>query len=179
MSNNKKIFLFVVGFLLLSCLTGLAAYGFYKNSNSSGATVQPNSGQKVDPITKQVIDDNADQTPESYGVNPAAPSMIGFAAMLDQGIIQADLTAFQGGISNYFVSAVSTYKPSSVVVLSNASCGFPANDGSVTCTYSLTVNEKTKLQGTLITDEAGHVTITLTNSSGDVVYNTTVTESKS
>lgn len=176
MSNNKKIILFIAGFLLLSCITGLAAYGFYRNSHPTSVEVQPNSSQSIDPVTKQVIDNGANQTPENYGVNPAAPSMIGFAAMLDQGITQTDLTAFQGGISNYFVGAVATYAPSSVVVFSDAACGFPAADSSVSCTYVLTVNNKTTLQGTFSTDQAGHITIGLNNGS-KVVYNTTITES--
>lgn len=176
MSSSKKIILIVFGFLLLSLISGLATYGFYENSHSTNTGTQSDNTQKVDPTTKQVIDNGADRAPESYGVNPAAPAMIGFAAMLDQGITQTDLTAFQGGISNYFVSAVSTYAPSSVVVLSDASCGFPAADSSVSCTYLLTVNDKTKLQGTFKTDEAGHITIGL-DSNGRVVYNTTITES--
>lgn len=176
MTDTKKIVLLIVGFFLLSCITGLAAYGYYMNTHQTNAVVQPSSTQKVDPTTKQVIDNGASQTPENYGVNPAAPSMIGFATMLDQGITQTDLTAFQGGISNYFVSNTSTYPPSSVVVLSNASCGFPASDGTVSCVYTLTINDKTKLQGNVSTDEAGHITIGISNND-KVIYTTSITES--
>ena len=177
MNSNKKIALIIAIFFLISCVTGLAAYGFYKNSHSTGTDVQPTSTQEIDPITKQVIDDGADQTPESYGVNPAAPSMIGFAAMLDQGITQPDLAAFQSGISNYFVGATSIYPPSSVVVLSDVSCGFPKSDGSVSCTYTLTVGDKTKLTGTFTTDEAGHITISLSDATTKVIYSKSITES--
>ncbi len=180
MDIKKRNLLIIFGFIMLSALSGLAAYGFYNNNRSTtnGATVKPTSTQKVDPVTKQVIDDGSDQTPETYGQNPAKPVLIGFAALLDQGITQNDLTAFQGGISNYFVSAGNTYPPASVVVFSNAACGVPLSDGSVNCSYKLTVNDKTKIDGAFKTDENGHITIGLTQD-GKTIYHTTIDENAS
>lgn len=182
MDTKKRNLLIVFGFIALSVVSGLAAYGFYNNSQSSttsdGTTVKPTSTQKVDPVTKQVIDDGADQTPENYGQNPSKPSLIGFAALLDQGITQDDLTAFQGGISNYFVSAGDKYPPASIVVFSDASCGLPLDDGSVNCSYKLTVNDKTKIDGAFKTDENGHITIGLSQD-GKTIYNTAIDENAS
>lgn len=175
MDTKKRNLLIILGFIVLSGLSALAAYGFYNNSQSTNETnVKPTSTQKVDPITKQVIDDGADQTQESYDQNPAAPSMIGFAALLDQGITQEDLTAFQGGISNYFISS-NKYPPSSVVVFSDASCDLPLADGSVNCSYKLTVNDKTKIDGAFKTDENGHITIGLTQDD-KTIYHTAIDE---
>ena len=181
MDTRKRNLLIVLGFIVLSGISGRAAYGFYNNSQSStadGTTVKPTSTQKVDPVTKQVVDDGSDQTPENYNENPAKPSLIGFAALLDQGITQEDLTAFQGGISNYFISAGDTYPPSSVVVFSNASCGLPLDDGTVNCSYKLTVNDKTKIDGAFQTDENGHITIGLTQN-GKTIYHTAIDENAS
>lgn len=176
MDTKKRNLLIILGFIVLSGLSGLAAYGFYNDRQSQpGTSATSTSTQKVDPITKQVIDDGASQTPESYGQNPAAPSMIGFAALLDQGITQEDLTAFQGGISNYFISAGDKYPPSSVVVFSDASCDLPLDDGSVNCSYKLTVNDKTKIDGAFKTDENGHITIGLTQD-GKTIYHTAIDE---
>lgn len=180
MDTKKRNLLIVLGFIVLSGLSGLAAYGFYNNGQSTtdGTNVKPTSTQKVDPITNQIVDDGSDQTPETYGENPAKPSLIGFAALLDQGITQNDLTAFQGAISNYFISAGNAYPPSSVVVFSNASCGLPLDDGSVNCSYKLTVNDKTKIDGAFKTDENGHITIGLTQN-GKTIYHTAIDENAS
>ena len=179
MDTKKRNLLIILGFILLSGISGLAAYGFYQNNQSSNPdSVKPTSTQKVDPVTKQVIDDGADQTRENYGQNPAKPSLIGFAALLDQGITQEDLTAFQGGITNYFVSAGSTYPPASIVVFSDASCALPLSDGTVNCSYKLTVNDKTKLDGAFQTDENGHITIGLSKD-GKTIYNTSIDENAS
>jgi hypothetical protein len=176
MDTKKRNLLIVLGFIVLSVISGFAAYGFYQNNQSSNLnSVKPTSAQKVDPVTKQVIDDGSDQTKETYGQNPAKPVLIGFAALLDQGITQEDLTAFQGGISNYFVSAGNTYPPASVVVFSDASCGLPLTDGTVNCSYKLTVNDKTKLDGAFQTDENGHITIGLSKD-GKTLYNTSIDE---
>lgn len=170
MNSKKKIILIVSGFVLLSLISGTAAYGFYKNSHPESVDVQPTSTSTVDPITKQTIDDYASHTPENFGTNPSLPSLIGFAAMLDQGVMQTDLTVLQNSISNYFVSSGEAYPPSPVVVLSNARCGFPQDNGAVDCTYTLTVNEKTKLQGTLRTgDPSGLITVEISNG-GKSVY---------
>ena len=180
MDTKKRNLLIVLGFIALSALSGLAAYGFYNNGQSTtdGTTVKPTSTQKVDPVTKQVIDDGADQTPETYGENPSKPSLIGFAALLDQGITQEDLAAFQGGISNYFISAGDKYPPESIVMFSNASCGLPLDDGSVNCSYKLTVNDTTKIDGAFKTDENGHITIGLTQD-GKTIYHTAIDENAS
>ena len=179
MDTKKRNLLIILGFILLSGISGLAAYGFYQNNQSSNPNnVKPASTQKVDPITKQVIDDGADQTRENYGQNPAKPSLIGFAALLDQGITQEDLTAFQGGITNYFISAGDAYPPASIVVFSDASCGLPLDDGTVNCSYKLTVNDKTKIDGSFHTDENGHITIGLSKD-GKTLYNTSIDENAS
>ena len=179
MDTKKRNLLIILGFILLSGISGLAAYGFYQNNQSSNPnSVKSTSTQKVDPVTKQVIDDGADQTRENYGQNPAKPSLIGFAALLDQGITQEDLTAFQGGITNYFVSAGSAYPPASIVVFSDASCALPLSDGTVNCSYKLTVNDKTKLDGAFQTDENGHITIGLSKD-GKTIYNTSIDENAS
>jgi len=179
MDIKKRNLLIILGFVVLSGFSGLAAYGFFKNTPSSGAnTSESTSKQTVDPITKQVIDDGTSQRPESYGENPAKPSLIGFAALLDQGITQEDLTAFQGGISNYFISAGDKYPPSSVVVFSDASCSLPLDDGSVNCSYKLTVNDKTKIDGEFKTDENGHITIGLSQD-GKSIYHIAIDENAS
>lgn len=179
MDTKKRNLLIILGFIVLSATSGFAAYGFYQNSQSSNTNnVKPTSTQKVDPITKQVIDDGSDQTKETYGQNPAKPTLIGFAALLDQGITQEDLTAFQGGISNYFISAGNAYPPASIVVFSDASCGLPLTDGTVNCSYKLTVNDKTKLDGAFQTDENGHITIGLSKD-GKTVYHTSIDENAS
>lgn len=179
MDTKKRNLLIILGFIILSGLSALAAYGFYNNGQSTnGTNVKSTSTQKVDKTTNQVLDDGADQTPETYGENPSKPSLIGFAALLDQGITQEDLAAFQGSISNYFTSAGSAYPPASIVVFSDASCGLPLDDGSVNCSYKLTVNDKTKIDGAFKTDENGHITIGLTRD-GKTIYHDAVDENAS
>lgn len=165
MTQRTKL-LIIFGFIVLSGLMSLAVYGIYRNSNSDAGT-QP-SNAYIDSSTGETVTDGTDdytQGAENYGINPATPIMLGFDGLISQGMLFDDLTTFQNGVSNYFISAASknVYPPASAVSLSKASCAMPADDGSVSCTYNLRVNETTDLTGSLTTHIGGAVDITLKN----------------
>lgn len=147
----------IIGFVILSLITGLGAYGIYNAANSKPSGLS-----------------TSDTLPETAGSNPALPTETGFTQLLDQGITQQDLTTFQSGISNFFVSNTATYKPSSVVVLTDASCVPPNADGYVVCQYILTANDKDTLRGILKTNTTGPVTIILSDKSGKELFNKTI-----
>lgn len=176
MDKRTKI-LIILGFVILAGLGSLAAYGIYRSNNS--ATVDNNEmhPDKTDSSTGQTLSQgsgNYKQGAETYGINPATPVMIGFAALIDQGVLFEDMTTLQNGIADYFISAANndTYPPASIVSLSNASCGFPSDDGRVTCSYDLKVNDDVELKGAMTTHTSGDVAITLKRG-GSTVYTTT------
>lgn len=176
MSKRTKL-LIILGFIVLAGLGSLAAYGIYRSNNNTAADISETVPDKTDSSTGQTLSagsGNHVQGPETYGINPATPVMIGFAALIDQGILFEDMTTLQNGITDYFISAASsdTYPPASIVSLSNASCGFPSDDGRVTCSYNLKVNDDIELKGAMTVYTNGDVDITLKRDA-TTLYNAT------
>ena len=171
MNIGRQKLLTLVGFFILSCITGGATYGFYKLS-----VTNPTQGQgsqvTIDKTTGQTLNPGSGQASENYGKNPAAPILIGFADFLNQGVTSADLYAFQSAVTDYFVGSGSTYPPAPIVSFSDASCALPDSDGYVVCTYILTVNQTTKLSGTYRSNQSGSIEVTLTKDNKEVYHKT-------
>lgn len=165
----------IIGFFVgLSILTGLATYGLFvsqKKSVVTGQSTNDNITVEKDKTTGESVATNTGKDPEVAGINPASPILLGFTSLLDQGITSANLYTFQDGVKQYFVSTTD-YPPQSKVALSNASCALPDSSGYVSCTYLLTVNDSTKLNGTLKTNLSGPVEVTIAKD-GKQVYSVT------
>lgn len=149
----------IAAFILLSLITGLGTYGIYASLHKP-ASPTSEGAQSKDSATGNTIEDDSSRTPETYGTNPSMPILIGFDAMITEGVTQADLSTFQAAVSQYFISTT-TYKPRSSVSLTNPKCSTPDDNGFVNCTYTLTVNGTTTLDGTMRTDLSGPVAITI------------------
>lgn len=156
----------IIIFIILSLITGSTTYTLYKAAHEMKTPTQEGSNT-VDKATGLPIENDSGRTPETYNVNPSTPVLLGFEKMIDQGVTESDLTTFQTGITQYFIST-KNYSPRSKVSLSNARCANPDNAGYVNCTYNLTVNDSVLLTGTLRTNLSGPVTISIKKDSKSV-----------
>lgn len=173
MQQYKKQLILIASFIILSLITGVATYGLtQKNKTSAKTTASDSTTYTTDKTTGQKLDTSASQTPETYSKNPASPILVGFDALTNLGITTADISTFQSGITQYFVSTTD-YSPASKVALKDPSCQPPNNDGFVVCAYSLVVNDTATLTGTLKTDLSGPVSVTISKSTVQV-FSTTV-----
>ncbi len=166
--ENKSIL--IAGFVILSLITGLSAYGLYRESKKPTSSSYQGT-TTIDKTTGAEQEINSGRTDESYSVNPATPALIGFNTLIAQGITESDITTLQAGLSQYFTGSLD-YAPNSTVALSRANCLIPDDHGYVNCTYLLTVNDTKELTGTLRTDLGGPVEYTISRD-GKQIYSAT------
>ncbi len=170
-SDSREKIILIVGFIVLAIIIALATYGFTISSQENSGT-EKSSDFVVDKKTGLTVDTNTERSPETVGENPSSPVLINFDLPIKNGLSEEDVSKLKNGISDYIMSNTS-YKPASIVSISDMSCKLPDTQGFITCSYVITVNSDTSLEGTFRSDRSGPVAITL-SSSESVVYNKTL-----
>ncbi len=142
----------IIGFILLSIVTGAITYAIYY-------AIRPSSPTTTGKITKDAttgydIETDDGRMPETYGINPATPLLLGFEKLIEQGVVLEDLQKYQLVTTNFILND-KEFPPQTKVSLANPSCGIPDENGFVTCKSSLVINDKAGYSSELISDHSG------------------------
>ncbi len=160
MQDQKKTRQYIIiGFIVMSVIiVGIIGLIYGINNTSSG---EPNQKEYIDPGSGDTIVSPEGKTPEKYGVNPDAPSYIGFDKLVDVGLAFDQVISIKSVLGDYAFKVKDQTKITEVSLTADSIKHTPNPNGPDNYLFRVVINRQNEYRVIVSTTDISSIQLSL------------------